>query len=236
MRIEAVRLRDVRGFGARGLALEGLGAGLNVLSAPNEFGKSTLFDAVRAALFHKHTTTHRDVKSLEPDPGGGNPEVILDVATPEGRYRIEKRFLRKRMARVTDIGTGRVVAEADDAERWVRALIGADKSGQGPTGLLWVEQGASLRQPDAGEGRGDAVYDALGHEVAEVTGGERARRVLARAQERLDKLVTRERRSPKAGGPYRAATDRAEGLEAIRPRGPPLVQRVEDRDGVRAVS
>ncbi|MBB4658148.1 AAA family ATPase [Parvularcula dongshanensis] len=216
MRIEAIRLRNVRAFGEAGLALEGLTDGLNVLSAPNEFGKSTVFDALRALLFHKHTTTHREVKSLEPDPnpGGGAPEVTLDLTSPEGRFRVEKRFLRRRMAQVTDLTTGRKVAEADDAERWLRALIGADRPGQGPTGLLWVEQGASLRQPDAEEGRGDAVYDALGEEVAEVTGGERARRVLTKARERLDVLVTKERRSPKAGGPYRAAVDLAEALRA----------------------
>lgn len=211
MRIEAIRLQNVRGFGEKGVVLEGFAPGLNVLAARNEFGKSTVFDATRALLFHRHATAHRDVRGLESD-GEGAPEIWLDVARGENRFRIEKRFLRKKMARVTDLVSGRVVAEADDAERWVRELIGADKPGQGPTGLLWVEQGGSLAQPHDGDGRGDAVHDALGREVAEVTGGERARRVLGLARERLDALITRERRSPKAGGPYKLAADRVATL------------------------
>jgi len=45
MQIRAIRLRNVKKIGPEGLCIEPIDAGLNVLSEPNEFGKSTIFEA-----------------------------------------------------------------------------------------------------------------------------------------------------------------------------------------------
>ena len=84
MRLDAIRLRHVRGFGEEGVALEGFAPGLNILSAPNEFGKSTLFDALRAALFYGHTRAPKEIKSLEPDPGGEGEGVLQELLHRRG--------------------------------------------------------------------------------------------------------------------------------------------------------
>ena len=47
MKLVSVTLCDVRRF-TRPVTLAGIGPGLNVLAAPNEDGKSTLFDALQA--------------------------------------------------------------------------------------------------------------------------------------------------------------------------------------------
>ena len=50
MKVKAIRLREVGRF-REAVALEGFSGGLDVLSGPNEFGKSTIFRALRAAFF-----------------------------------------------------------------------------------------------------------------------------------------------------------------------------------------
>ena len=57
MKLTALRLHNVRRFAGRGVAVEGIGDGVNVLCAVNEFGKSTCFDALHALFFQPHTGT-----------------------------------------------------------------------------------------------------------------------------------------------------------------------------------
>ncbi|MCL4676306.1 MAG: AAA family ATPase, partial [Pararhodobacter sp.] len=50
MKLRSITLSDVRQF-SRPVTVAGIGDGLNVLSAGNESGKSTLFDAIQAVFF-----------------------------------------------------------------------------------------------------------------------------------------------------------------------------------------
>ena len=52
MKITSVTLDGVGKFGTR-TEIAGLGAGVNILAAGNEAGKSTMFRAVRACLFER---------------------------------------------------------------------------------------------------------------------------------------------------------------------------------------
>ena len=72
--------------------MEDIGDGLNVLAAPNEAGKSTLFDGLQALLFSKSGSTAKEIRQLQPYAGGW-PHIVADVEWDGGRYRIEKRFL-----------------------------------------------------------------------------------------------------------------------------------------------
>ena len=58
MKIAAIRLFNVKRFAGRGVAIENIGNGVNVLTAANEFGKSTSFEALHA-LFFQHTPVCR---------------------------------------------------------------------------------------------------------------------------------------------------------------------------------
>lgn len=65
--------------------------GLNVLHGPNDLGKTTLFEAVRAALLLPHTSSH--VESLVPWHDKETPEVTLVFETEAQRiYRVRKVF------------------------------------------------------------------------------------------------------------------------------------------------
>ena len=145
MRISALRLHNVRRFAQRGVAIEGIGPGVNVHCAPNEEGKSTSFEALHALFVLPAGTKAKDVQRLKPY-SGGNPVVEADIETEAGRFRLRKQFLGGAKASVHDLANGRLLAQADEAEAFIGKLVGGGAAG--PAGLLWVRQGiTALDEP-----------------------------------------------------------------------------------------
>lgn len=215
MKIRAIRLWNVRRFANRGVAIEAIDDGVNVLAAENEQGKSTCFDALHALLFQPHTATQKAVRLLRPH-SGGSPRIEADIETDEGVYRVAKQYYGGRAATVTERATGRLVAQADQAEAWIAELTRGGASG--PTGLLWVRQGITdfetggkAQQDQETEARKDALASVAGEEVEALTGGRRMAWILQRCQDDLDVLVT-ERGQPRKGGPYAEASEELERL------------------------
>lgn len=211
MRISAIRLRNIRRFDRDGLAIENIPSGLSVLAEPNEFGKSTLFEVLRVALFEKHSNRNKNVKQLE-SVSGSSPLIELDFIANEKKYRIRKQFLKGSFAELLHVDTGEKLKADGEAHDWIIDLIGATKAGEGPTGLLWVEQGNSMDPPEAGEAGKTLLANLLEQEVGEVTGGERARLILKRVQEELSRLITKTGQ-PRIG-PYKTVLSDLEQTDA----------------------
>ncbi|MGR3480786.1 AAA family ATPase [Salipiger marinus] len=214
MKLVSVTLCDVRRF-TRPVTLAGIGPGLNVLAAPNEDGKSTLFDALQAVFFQKHRAAGKEIKALRPHAGGA-PTVSVELDTDQGRVRLTKRWLSRPMAEVHQ--DGRLLAKGEVAEDWIAALTQAPEAG-GPSGLLWVRQGLTAlddgerrEQDQAQRARRDLLSSVAG-EVEALTGGRRMDRALAQTEAALGELVTAQGRS-KAGGPLKAAEDDVARLTA----------------------
>jgi DNA repair exonuclease SbcCD ATPase subunit len=216
MKISALRLFNVKRFVRRGVAIEGIGDGVNVLCAVNEFGKSTSFEALHALFFQRHSGTPDAIRRLRPY-SGGNPLVEADIATAEGRFRIAKQYYGGGWARVTDLASGRLVAQADEAENFIARLIKGGTAG--PAGLLWVRQGITgIEKRSGSEEEGEkqirrSLVESVQGEVEAVTGGRRMAEIMAAAQEALSELLTATGR-PKAGGRYAAAIAERDRLAA----------------------
>ncbi len=213
MKIRCITLNNVRRF-IKTTCVEDIGDGLNVLSEPNEFGKSTLFDAVQALFFKPHGSRDKEVSSLRPHAGGA-PEVTVDIETEEGRYSVFKRWLQKPVASVHQNGV--LIAQADEAEAWISDTLGGDAGG--PSGLIWVRQGTtdltggSKKEQDAAlEARRD-LMTSVGDEVEAMTGGRRMDAALARCREELGVYVTGTGR-PKTSGPWKEAQEQVDMLSA----------------------
>ncbi|MBU2358330.1 MAG: AAA family ATPase, partial [Alphaproteobacteria bacterium] len=213
MKLRAITLNNVRRFTVP-TGVSGIGDGLNVLSEPNEHGKSTLFDAIHAVFFKAHGANDREIKALKPHAGGA-PEVTVEVETPDGRFVIAKRWTSKAQATVHRAGV--LIAQADAAEAWIAQLVGATSGG--PSGLVWVRQGltgltagSQREQAAALEARRD-LMSSVSDEVEAMTGGRRMDAALARCKEELAKLATGTGQK-KAGGPWRAASDQVDALLA----------------------
>lgn len=215
MRLRSITLKDVRRF-TDPVRIDGITDGVNVLSAPNEFGKSTVFDALRALFFVPHGSTKKDTKHLRPY-AGGSPEVSVEVETPDGLFVISKRWFGKSEAKVTRGGV--LIAQADEAEAWISRLLGGGDGG--PSGLLWVRQGLlglsdgeKSEQMTALEARRDLLSSVTG-EVETMTGGRRMDAALARCRDELSAYATATGR-PKAGGPWSDAIQEVETLTTDR--------------------
>lgn len=206
MKIRQITLGNVRRFGGKTASLGRFGDGITCIIAPNESGKSTFFDALSALLFCGHTTTAGAVRSLQPYSGGA-VEVSADVEIDGKELRIEKRFINRKMAQVTDLGSSRVLAREGEAEAWIKAHV--TDTMQGPAGLLWVRQGVMGVEPEGAspterqqlrETRRELMSSVAG-QIDAVTGGRRMDAIMRRCQEALDALATSQLR-PKANGAW----------------------------------
>jgi hypothetical protein len=216
MKIAALRLHNVKRFAGRGIAIEGIGDGVNVLCAANEYGKSTSFEALHALFFQPHSGVPKEVRRLQPY-SGGNPLVEADIVTAEGQFRITKQFIGGKRATVSEIASGRLVAQQDEAERFIADIVRGGTAG--PAGMLWVRQGVTgleerSRSEEEGERRvRESLLTSVQGEVEAVTGGRRMSRIMDACVEELGQIVTPTLR-PKAGGPFAAAVDELERLRA----------------------
>ena len=206
MKLRAIEMTNVRRFTST-MRIDGIGDGLNVLSEPNEFGKSTLFDALHALFFKAHGSGDKEMKALRPHSGGA-PEISVEIETDAGRFTIAKRWFQKPAATVHQ--DGRLIAQADAAEDWIARALGQDAGG--PAGLIWVRQGltaltdgSNKEKAAALEARRD-LMSSVSEEVEAMTGGRRMDAALKRCQEELGLYATGTGR-PKVGGPWKAAQD-----------------------------
>lgn len=223
MKLLSIQLSDIRRFIAP-VRIDGIGPGLNVLCAPNEFGKSTLFDALQALFFQPHRSKSKEINALRPHVGG-SPCVTVEVELNDARYTLSKRWLGK--AQATVHRNGSLIHQADDAEAFISALVQSEGDG-GPAGLLWVRQGLtrlegegdSAKERDAAKAARRNLMTSVTGEVEALTGGRRMDKALAHTREELAKYVTATGR-PLKGGPLADAetlvatlTDEQARLEA----------------------
>ena len=194
--------------------LEGMEEGLNVVVGPNEMGKSTLLDALRAALFEKYSSKAQSIVALQNDRNQAAPVVELVFELDDGLYRITKRFIKKPYARLS-CPDGRSL-EGDAAEDALRNLLDFDEPGKtgakpeslGMWNVLWVQQGQSFGALDLPDSARSSLHSALESEVGAVLGGRRGRALPQAIERQLSELVTGTTNKPR--GAYKELIDRVE--------------------------
>lgn len=209
MRIKRVSFRNVGPFGSEGVTLEGFTPGLNVVCETNEFGKSTVLKALETVLFKPFSSADKQVKALRT---GASEEALEGeiIFSSEGRdYRLYKRFLKQKGARLQDANTGEDLAVDRSAEEALAKLLRSDRFNGGPSGLLWVRQGTSM-DGVADDGQ---IAARLEGELGTLIGGERARDYLARVETELADILTRGGQEKKHG-PLRLAREATQATMA----------------------
>jgi DNA repair exonuclease SbcCD ATPase subunit len=218
VRITSLKFRHVGPFGAEGVVLEGFSNGLNVVCQTNEFGKSTILEALAIFLFKPFSSARQDVKALQTAGSTEGPEGEITFMSSGRNYRLTKTFLKKKGARLQDADTGEVLDTDRAAEEKVTELLRAANLNDGPSGLLWVRQGLSM----VGVKDDGQVASRLEGELGTLIGGERARDYLTRVETELATYLTKTG-AAKKGGPLQVAqasvdATQAELTEAIRLR------------------
>lgn len=198
---------------------------VHVIHGPNESGKSTLAEAVAAALFCKATITGETLKRMQPYDGA-KPVVMVEFEQG-GRYKVEKHFKGQNGTCTLRQWDGdRMTAswQGSDAEQRLQGLLGVPEQGKGERRpeqmahwrLLWVHQGTSMKSPSDNvnpETRG-ALEGILARETdAAITTPEEAR-LIAELHRAVEDRFTPVGRQHKAGGAVNLAEKEHERLSA----------------------
>ena len=234
MKIRSIAVNQFKKF-TMPMCLDNIGDGLNVVTGPNEMGKSTLLDALRAALFEKYSSKAQPIKALQNERNQAGPVVELAFEVDDGVYRIRKRFVKKPFAHLF-CPDGRKL-EGDEAEDTLRDLLGFDEPGKsgakpetlGMWNVLWVQQGHSfgaLNLPDSARSN---LHSALESEVGSVLGGKRGRALPEVVDKQLAEFVTS---TGRPRGDYKVLIDEVDELqnelEGLRSRRSELSKTLDD--------
>lgn len=217
MKLRSIRLNNVRRF-TQPVEITGFGPGLNVLSAPNEYGKSTLFDALHALFFFDAKSwKQKEAANLAPH-AGGNPEVSAEIEVDGEVFSVSKTFTKTPgKGDATVHRAGHLFKQADEAELWIRDLIKSPKDG-GPAGLLWVRQGLTTLQANKDDDTLTArrgLLSSVAGEIEEVTGGRQMEAIRAALKNDLERYVTKTGRIS-TNGPLGQAQQAVEELTETR--------------------
>jgi DNA repair exonuclease SbcCD ATPase subunit len=195
--------------------IEGLENGLNIVIEPNETGKSTLLEALRAAFFVRHNTKNQLAQSFAPHGEAVGPEIRIGFDVDGTPWTITKRFLRSPSVEVTG-PQGR--AQGEEAESRMNTLLGStrdtsrggDIATYGALGLLWVAQTEALSVSAPGQIVRDTIASTLEAEVGAIMGSEAYGRVRTRIESQFDLYWTP---TGQKKGRQNEARDRADKAE-----------------------
>lgn len=210
--IEVSRFRQFRGA----VEVPGLAPGLNVIAGDNEEGKSTLLQAVRAALFDRYTSSVGD--AYRPYGESVSPQVGLVFEFDHVEYRLRKVFSRKKSGEATLVASDGRRWEGPQAEEFVAELLGfsyaprgaSKPEHQGLAGLLWVEQARAFEEVilnDRSRRQLNTVFDT---EISDLLGGEHGEALHRRIGELRDSYFDK-RGKPR--GDYRRFQDKLAALD-----------------------
>lgn len=213
MKLKRIRIEHFKRF-SEPWEVSDLVEGLNLFVAPNESGKSTVAEAIRAAFFERHKAS--TVTWLRPwgDPSA-TPTVAIDFDIAGQPASLTKAFLgRKRCSLAID---GRVL-DGMAAEDYLSGLLGFTYAGKGAStpehmgipGLLWIKQGTSQEIAKPVEFASDHLRNALGDALGELAAS-RGDEIIRLVEAERNELLTPSAGSPR--GPYQEALRRRAALE-----------------------
>jgi hypothetical protein len=216
LRLRRIEVDGFRKFRAP-VVINGLTDGLNIIIEPNETGKSTLLEALRAAFFVRHSTKNQLAQSFAPHGEAIGPEITIAFDVGGTHWSVTKRFLKGAMIEVSG-PQGR--AQGEEAEARLHELLGSvrdmsqkgDPESYGALGLLWVAQTDALAVTAPGQIVRDAVRSTLEAEVGSIMGGPTFKKVRDRIEEQFARFwsPTGQKR-----GPQNDARERVEVAERV---------------------
>jgi DNA repair exonuclease SbcCD ATPase subunit len=172
--VEVSRFRQFRSV----VEVRDLAPGLNVIAGDNEEGKSTLLQAIRAALFDKYTSSVAD--AYRPYGESVSPRVGLVFEIDGVEYRLDKVFSRKKEGEATLAASDGRRWEGPQAEDFLAGLLGfgyaprgaSKPEHQGLAGLLWVDQVRAFEEVTLSDQSRRQLHTVFDAEMSELLGGE----------------------------------------------------------------
>ena len=213
MKLKRLRIENFKRFRAP-LELGNFADGLNLFVAPNEAGKSTVAEAIRAAFFERYKSN--SVSGLRPwSDSSATPSVEIEFELGGKPARLSKAFLGKKRCQLSIDG---MVLDGTEAEDHLGEMLGFSFAGRGGSspehmgipGLLWIKQGTSHELAKAVGFASDHLRNALGDSLGELTSTSGDDVIKAVESER-NQLLTPSTEAPR--GAYAEALKRRSALE-----------------------
>jgi hypothetical protein len=178
MRLERIAISQLRRL-KDAVEFDGLDPGINLFVGPNESGKTTVVQAIRAAFLERHRST--SLGHLQPwGHGEAAPSVEIDFVWGSQRWELRKRFCKQpRCALVImEGGNAHEELDGDAAEQRLCTLLGygypergaSSERHWGVPGLLWIEQGQGQEIGRAVEYAARSLLSALSQNLAPLVG------------------------------------------------------------------
>ncbi|MFM0173062.1 AAA family ATPase [Paraburkholderia sediminicola] len=205
MKLQSIAIQEFKQFTGK-LVIDDLQPGLNLFVGPNEAGKSTIAEAVRAVFLERYKASH--LKDLLPwGKASGQPSVEVSFDLDGTACRLSKQFVTRQRC---ELKIGQSVFGEDEAEDKLSALLGFSRPARGPLkaenagvpGLLWVQQGGTQEVRDSTGHAAQYLRDAL----SQLSGGRESAgedALIAAVQRELRQLLTA--RTQKSTGPLAEA-------------------------------
>ncbi|NPT37974.1 AAA family ATPase [Paraburkholderia xenovorans] len=205
MKLQSIAIQEFKQFTGR-LVIDDLQPGLNLFVGPNEAGKSTIAEAVRAVFLERYKASH--LKDLLPwGKASGQPSVEVSFDLDGTPCRLSKQFVTRQRC---ELKIGQSVFGEDEAEDKLASLLGFSRAARGPLkaenagvpGLLWVQQGGTQEMRDSTGHAAQYLRDAL----TQLSGGSESAgedALIAAVQRELRQLLTA--RTQKSTGPLAEA-------------------------------
>lgn len=210
MQLQQIRVEQFQCYRAP-FVVDGLTPGLNILSGPNEAGKSTLARAIRTIFLERYSAG--TLSHLQPqDDSAASPSVELEFLWQGRPWRLSKQFLKKKRCLLSD---GHQQWDGEEAEQRLAEMMGFGYSKKGLSkpehwgvpGLLWVEQGSGQEWREPVAHAADYLQQALGDMVG-ASDQREGDGLLRRAEAELAQYLTA--RTAKPTGAYLQAIQQAE--------------------------
>lgn len=209
MKLRRLRIEHFKRF-REPLTLEGFADGLNLFAAPNESGKSTVAEAIRAAFFERHRSS--SVEHLRPwDEPAATPTVEVSFDIGGRRYQLSKAFLGRKRCEL--LIAGQAALDGAAAEDHLAGLLGFRFPGKGASapehmgipGLLWIRQGSAHELAGAVAHAAEHLRQVLGESLGDLTSST-GDTLLRAVETSRNELLTPATGQPK--GEYAAAIQR----------------------------
>ena len=137
MRLRYVKINNIRTIDVQEITFPT--TGVTIIEGDNELGKSTIIDAISAALTENHSTAKASIKAMQPYGRDVAPEIWLGIRLGNRDIDIHKRWIKQKLCEVTatNPAESRTGKEADD---WLKSLLAEDLD-EGAFESLTVRQG-----------------------------------------------------------------------------------------------
>jgi uncharacterized protein YhaN len=210
VKIRSIELINFRKFVGT-VKVENIGDKVSVLVGRNELGKSTLLEAINAAIFEKAKSAAAHVKGYRHFLNGTIPEVKLSFDVEGKSWTIHKKFAGQSGKSILKCSDNRLF-EDDAAEDELQKLLGFKSGSRGGEpgiwGTLWVRQGESFGEEGLNEQGQQTMQQCIEGQVGLVTGGSRGQKIPKAVKAALNELQSV--RGPR--GKYKETIDQLQEL------------------------